>query len=120
MGGFEIHPTPKFDFNIYYGVEYYGRYNNTAGYAGNGIGDRGVAAGTDNKTIQQFMVTPVYRFYRGPYGTFQAMLSAQYSLRTTWAGIASAAAPTALLYGNNGTAKGGEAVGVFAFRYILP
>ncbi len=121
QGGLEFHPYPKIDFNMYYGLEYYGRYNNTLGYVGNGIGDLGAKAGTDNKSIHQVMVTPVYRFYRGPYGTFQAMLSAQYSLRTTWAGLAAnASAPTAFLFGNGGTAKGGEFVGVFSLRYVLP
>ena len=136
MTGLEFHPTPKFDFNVYYGIEYYQRTNNSSTYYGNGFGDArnapSASSGTnanggDNKSIQQFMVTPVYRFYRGPYGTFQAMLSAQYSLRTTWtqslsatgACVATNGSPWTL-NGNNCTGKGGEAVGVFAFRYILP
>jgi hypothetical protein len=136
MTGLEFHPTPKFDFNIYYGLEYYQRYNNSSTYFGNGYGDArnapSASSGTnanggDNKSINQFMVTPVYRFYRGPYGTFQAMLSAQYSLRTTWAQSLSATGacvPTNgspwTLNGNKCTGKGGEAVGLFALRYILP
>jgi len=126
MGGFEIHPTPKFDFNMYYGLEYYQRTNGTAGYVGNGYGDSGAAVPTvnagDNKSINQVMVTPVYRFYRGPYGTFQAMLNLQYSLRTVWATSVSTTGKCTGLYSafDACTAKGGEAVGVFALRYILP
>jgi hypothetical protein len=136
MSGLEFHPTPKFDLNIYYGLEYYQRSNNSATYIGNGYGDARNAPSTssgtnanggDNKSINQFMVTPVYRLYRGSYGTFQAMLSGQYSLRTTWEQSLSAAGkcvPTNgspwTLNGNNCTGKGGEVVGVFALRYILP
>jgi hypothetical protein len=56
------------------------------------------------------------------------MLSGQYSLRTTWEQSFNSSGKCPVntngspwtFNGNNCTGKGGEVVGVFALRYILP
>jgi hypothetical protein len=117
--GVELHPVPKFDINFYVAEEYFARtqYNTSATNAGRGgFGSIYAAPGTDNKTIQWAMASFVYRWYRGPYGTFQTLVEPQYFVRTTWA---SSLAGNAYAI-DKGTAKGGDFVGIVSMRYILP
>ncbi len=64
------------------------------------------------------MASFVYRWYRGPYGTFQTLFEPQFFMRTTWASALTGTANPYLL--DKGTAKGGDFVGILSMRYVLP
>ena len=122
--GLELHPAPKFDVNFYVAQEYYERAqyntNGTIGTPGTttkgGFGSILAAPGTDNKTIQIAMASIVYRWYRGPYGTFQTLVEPAFVERTTWASAVAGHAYTI----DHGTAKGGNFIGIVSMRYVLP
>ncbi len=114
--GLEMHPTPKFDTNFYVAQEYFKRAAYNVGAAPGGFGSTLAAPGKDNKTIQIAMASFVYRWYRGPYGTFQTLIEPQYFVRTTWASALAGNAYTL----DKGTAKGGDFVGILSMRYVLP
>ena len=61
------------------------------------------------------MASIVYRWYRGPYGTFQTLIEPQFVERTTWVGTAN----THYAIDKN-TAKGGNFIGIVSMRYVLP
>ncbi|MGA2990488.1 MAG: hypothetical protein ABSD88_08425 [Candidatus Korobacteraceae bacterium] len=124
--GLEFHPMPKLDVNFYVGQEYYARTQENVGPTKGGYGSVLASAGTDNKTIKEAMASIVYRWYRGPYGTFQTILQGQYWVRATWAANTTGTPPACnssagINYiGDNCTAKGGNSVFWLSFRYILP
>jgi hypothetical protein len=147
--GLEIHPRPKLDVNLYVGQEYYERAqyaltstalpgnNKAVGFVPIGYGNINYAPGTNNKQIQEVEAAIVYRWYRGPYGTFQTQLQLQYFDRITWAGLSNTSSTTGLTTSaaptlanckaagvsytyNNCTAVGWNTVGFLGFKYILP
>lgn len=122
--GPEFHLTPKLDVNFYGGAEYYQRTTNLLGYTGNGYGDTGVAPGTDNKSLYEVMASVVYRWYNGPYGTFQTLVQPIWFERTTWASSLAGSkcvSGTGVFYGfDNCTAKGSNTMFFLSMRYVLP
>jgi hypothetical protein len=117
--GLEFHPMPKFDANFYYSEEYFERAQYNVGTTKGGFGSIYAAPGTDNKSVQWAMASFVYRWYRGPFGTFQTMVQPMWYMRTTWAGTGNSASGISYA-SNNGTAKGSNFVGIVSMRYILP
>lgn len=122
MGGLEFHPTPKLDVFFYGGGEYYHR-TAYVDAAGKGVGYGSPIAinnsqcgldfitsgtcGAQNRNIWEATSGLWYRFYKGPYGTFQWGTQYEYFERRTWRGI-------------GGSPKGVENIGFTAFRFFLP
>ncbi len=127
LAGIETHPTPKFDFYVYGGGEYWGRTqyvdtinaNNLGKLVGYGVSTADLTGCTLEKPTSSqgcaavnkdvWEVTPGfwYRFYKGPYGTMQFGMQYSYSYRTAWPGKGSAP-------------KGIENIVDTSFRYVLP
>jgi 5-bromo-4-chloroindolyl phosphate hydrolysis protein len=136
VAGIETHPTPKLDFDIYGGNEYYGRttYTSTTplfgatakatntpvtlGYGAPSFINSGCAleAPTATQLCQslsqnrnEWTVTPVlwYRLFKGKEGTLQYGMSYSYIHRKTWAGI-------------GGNPTGIQNIIMTSFRYYLP
>jgi hypothetical protein len=115
FAGIEMHPTPKVDFFVYGGAEYYQRVqysvlagtfpttivsatNNTNLVTGGtgqpfGYGNISSAPGTANKDIGMVATGLVYRVFRGPYGTVQFSPQVEFLQRTAWAGLGGSGAP---------------------------
>lgn len=139
--GIETHPTPKFDFNVYGGTEYYGRttYSATSlfGKTGNAILGYGAKSFLDggcnteattlgvtgalacqssaqNRNVWTVQPQIWYRLYRGKEGTLQFGASYAYTYRRTWDGVTSAT--------NNTVVRplAIENTVMTAFRYYLP
>ncbi len=118
--GFEFHPAPKYDVNVYVGTEYYAR--TAYGTSGYGVAAAGTVP-TDNKNIDWVLGNIIYRWYRGAYGTFQTGVYWEYFKRQTWAGTLAAGNCTTggISYVfDNCTAKGWNSVGWLSIRYVLP
>jgi hypothetical protein len=123
MVGVETHPTPKFDFYVYGGNEYYGRtvYPISPGRAtGYGFQLNPLAAcsveiptaaqgacSADNRDLWEITPGFWYRFYRGKEGTLQYGMQYEYIHRRPWSGV-----------GGNPVAV--EQVIMTSFRYYLP
>jgi hypothetical protein len=133
-GGFEINPTPKLTVYLYGGNEYYQRqvwadpygqlngslqsssYNHcgTGGTQGClGYGPSQITSATSqtspNRDIWEGTFGYIYRFWSGPFGTFQTMGEYSYINRSVWQTNS---------IGEN--TKGKEQVVNLAMRYILP
>jgi len=111
--GFETHPAPKWEFDLFYGDEYYGKSTYTVastagkaeleGYgASNAANNRNIALGTG---IVWFDV------YKGTFGTLRYGGQYEYVERGLWT-TAATSAP--------GTYKGVDNIGQLSMRYILP
>lgn len=121
MAGVEAHPIPKLDVFVYGGDEYYKQSlyrTNTGALAGYGTPTANntqcnlnyIVSGTCtayNKNLWEGTVGFNYRFYRGPYGTFQYGAQVEYFYRDTWSGV-------------GGAPKGLDTVVFNSFRFILP
>jgi len=135
IAGFEMHPTPKWDWYVYAGNEYYqrqvwadpyGQLNaglNGTGPAvcgtghqecmGYGLPNNATNAPTNlspNRDLWEGTAGYIYRFWRGSFGTFQTMGEYQYIHRAVWQDKAT---PASLF-------KGQQNVADLALRYILP
>ncbi len=115
--GVEMHPTPKFDFDVYFGAEYVQKspYFNAArtavvsGYASpfavlNGcqveipINTATNTCGAANRSVWQATPGFWYRFYRGPAGTIQYGMFYSYFRRNLWTGNLTSNTPNADLH----------------------
>jgi hypothetical protein len=122
MAGFETHPTPKFDFYLYGGNEYYQRTAyvdgvGTLGYgsasqslAGCSLENPGTCVSANRDTWE---VTPQlwYRIFKGKEGTLQYGIEYSYVHRRVWEGVVAAGArqPNSI---NN--------IIMSSFRYYIP
>lgn len=111
MGGFEIHPTPNWDIDLYGGNEYYARtiyLNSTGGQVGYGrttgnqtycsvevTSSSSAACETNNRDIWEITPQIWRRFWKGKEGTLQWGLEYEYIHRKAWAGT-NVAIPPAL------------------------
>ena len=101
MGGFEIHPTPSWDINLYGGNEYYSRtiyLNATGGQVGYGrttanqtncsveVPSSSTACEANNRDIWEITPQVWRRFWKGKEGTLQWGLEYEYIHRKAWAG----------------------------------
>jgi len=137
-GGFEFHPTPKWEWYVYGGNEYYQRVNYTdtssattntlsaalipsgANVCGNGkqmclgYGNSNLTSLTSqssaNRDIWEGTLGYLYRLWTGNYGTLQTYGEIQYIHRAVWQ--TAFAGPEPL--------KGQEIVVDLALRYVLP
>jgi len=124
MGGVEFHPQPKLDVYIYGGDEYYRRapYVNpvnskeAAGYGSSlavntgcnfEVAPKGTSCQAQNKDMYEATGGFYYRFYKGPFGTFQYGMQLAFLHRTTWSGV-------------GGAPQGSDVVGLTSIRYVLP
>jgi hypothetical protein len=137
--GIETHPTPKFDFDLYGGEDYYNRTTYVPGtpllngattsavYFGYGIptvatttcGIEGDACGAITKDVWSIQPQAWYRFYKGKSGTVQFGLSYAYVAKTSWGGSGTTAG------GFTGvpaltTAKTNNQIFMTSMRYYLP
>jgi hypothetical protein len=133
--GFELHPTPKWDWYLYVGNEYYQRVNysdsvhNLPLNAALGLGGANQSCGgamclgyansnitsitsqtSPNRDVWEGTVGYIYKFWSGPYGTFQTMGEYQYYHRAVWQ--TAFAGPEPL--------KGNMQMIDLAMRYVLP
>ncbi|HMI49890.1 MAG TPA: hypothetical protein VK525_00160 [Candidatus Saccharimonadales bacterium] len=139
LGTLELHPTPKFDVYLTYGIEYafrawYDTSNGTSissvGYGSpffnnsgcgtevppTGVGAPG-AGGTCNgdlRNVQEATIGFWQRFYKGPKGTVQWGLQYSYLVKNTWSGNNN----TPSDFGNQ--PKAIDNMVFTSFRYILP
>jgi hypothetical protein len=101
MAGFETHPRPDWDVNIYAGNEYYGRtiyLNASGGQVGYGrttanqtncsfeVPTSATACEANNRDIWEITPQIWHRFWRGKEGTLQWGLQYQYIHRRPWQG----------------------------------
>jgi hypothetical protein len=106
--GFETHPTPKVEFDVLFGDEYYGRaqYHNAtngelAGYGNRNAINTGcsyeIAAQAElngqsatctgnNRNLWNGKVYGYYDLYKGPVGTLRFGAEYDYDYRGTWSG----------------------------------
>jgi len=133
--GLELHPTPKWDWYVYVGNEYYQRVNyfdslaNLPLNAALGIGGANQSCGgamclgygnshitsitsqtSPNRDVWEGTVGYIYKLWSGPYGTFQTMGEYQYYHRAVWQ--TAFAGPEPL--------KGNMQMIDLALRYVLP
>jgi hypothetical protein len=129
VAGFETHPTPKLEADLYFGDEYYYRnlYSvySTVGastinqYVLTGYGSPTAAAGgSNNKNIALGTATVWYDLYKGSYGTLRYGAQYEYTQRGTWSGngkslLSGVSSPGSSL-------KGIDNIGELSVRYILP
>ncbi len=127
LAGFEFHPQPKLDVFVYGGDQYVGaeRFSTTnaagkivpAGYGSflvNNINcgaevipEGGAACGAQNKNLWDVTSGLWYRLYKGPFGSLQYGLQAEYIHRTAWSGV-------------GGAPTGNDVVGLTSVRFYLP
>jgi hypothetical protein len=123
MAGLEWHPTPRWDWYVYGGDEYYSRtsYINTAGLPvgyGSRLNDNSgcqlespsATQPCQAQTRSLWQVQPGfwYRFYKGPAGTVAMGMSYSYTNRSTWVGLGGL------------QPKGIENIVMTSFRYYFP
>jgi TolA-binding protein len=123
MAGVEAHPTPKLDWYVYGGNEYYSRaaYQNATGQPvgyGSPLNNNSgceVESPTASQPCQAqnrnlWEVEPGfwYRFYKGSAGAVAIGASYSYIYRNTWAGL------------NSAQPKGIENMVMTSFRYYIP
>jgi hypothetical protein len=150
VAGFETHVTPKFDFNIYAGGDYYGRTTymlptgsttqlfGAAATASNlpvitgygspyfsnsqcNIEGASTCAG-NNRYVWAVQPQIWYRLYRGKEGTVQIGASYAYVYRRSWSGLsaASTVSSTSAIGGPLTEATGINNIIMTSFRYYLP
>ena len=123
MAGLEWHPTPKWDWYVYGGDEYYSRAS-YVGATGQPVGygsplNNNSGCQVESPTATQpcqaqtrslWQVQPGfwYRFYKGPAGTVALGMSYSYTVRDTWVGLDSL------------QPKGIENIVMTSFRYYFP
>ena len=125
MTGLEVHAHPRLDFYLYGGNEYYGRAayvnpNDSSEPAGYGsplvnntncqlevLPSGATPCGAQNRDVWEATTGFWYRFYKGPYGTFQYGWQYEYLHRSTWAGT-------------GGSPNGLDNVVFSSFRFLLP
>jgi hypothetical protein len=133
--GFELHPTPKWDWYVYAGNEYYQRVNysdsvaNLPLNAALGLGGANQSCGgamclgygnshitsitsqtSPNRDVWEGTVGYIYKLWSGPYGTFQTMGEYQYYHRAVWQTAFTGPEPL----------KGNMQMIDLAMRYVLP
>lgn len=128
VAGFETHPTPKLEADLYFGDEYYYRdlysvYSITGAstinqYVLTGYGSPTAAAGGNNKNVAIGTATVWYDLYKGSYGTLRYGAQYEYTQRGTWSGNGKSLLIDSSLAGT--TLKGIDNIGEFSIRYILP
>jgi len=126
--GFETHPTPKWEADLYFGDEYYYRdlysvYSTTGAstinqYVLTGYGSPTAAVGGNNKNIALGTATVWYDLYKGSYGTLRYGAQYEYTQRGTWSGNGKSLLSQQSVAGT--TLKGIDNIGQFSIRYILP
>ena len=122
IAGIETHPTPKLDFNVYGGAEYFGRtvytssslFGATAGPYVVGYGSQYFSNSTcqtegstasatsaatgyctgNNQWVWAIQPQLWYRFWKGKQGTMQIGASYAYVYRQTWAGLSASQSTT--------------------------
>jgi hypothetical protein len=126
LAGVEARVTPKLEFDLYVGDEYYKKLN----YVGldnqlNGYGvesgphandvrgcffevaPTGQACAPVNKNLTHGLVAVWYNLYKGPYGNLRYGVNYAYVHRAVWAG-------------NGGTPKANESIAHVGIKYFLP
>ncbi len=117
--GFETHPTPKLEFDAFYGAEYYYRDTYTVtGTATSNLGlpvklGYGASNLSNNKNIGDGTVILWYDLAKGKYGTLRYGAQYEYTERDLWTSYG-AAAPA------RGAYKGIDNNVYLGMRYILP
>lgn len=119
LTGFETHPTPRGEFDLLFGDEYYYRSTYIASGAIAGYGaqttnnsgfytEGGAITGGNNRNLLNGKAIAYYDLYKGSLGTFRYGLEADYVERSTWSGL-------------NGLApRGNNKIGFTTIRWILP
>jgi hypothetical protein len=129
VAGFETHPTPKLEADLYIGDEYYYRdlysvYSVASGttlnqYMLTGYGSPTAAlGGSNNKNIAVGTAAIWYDLYKGSYGTLRYGAQYEYTQRGTWSGNGKSLLSGATAPGT--TLKGIDNIGEISVRYILP
>jgi hypothetical protein len=128
FGGFELHPTPKWDWYLYGGNEYYQRTNCGPYYTdpyGQFGGAKGACMGygyartlttsptttSPNRDVWEGTIGYTYRIWAGNFGTFQTMGEYQYVHRAVWQDAAAV---------SSSQFKGQYQIVDIAMRYVLP
>jgi hypothetical protein len=144
IAGIETHPTPKFDFNIYAGGDYYKRVSYTlpanfnffgatvatagaqAGYGNQDLNDKGcsIEGGTCSgvtKSILSGTAQMWYRIYKGKAGTVQFGTSYSYVHKDAWPGLSATSSTTNLnAITNLVSPKTINQIVMTSFRYYIP
>jgi hypothetical protein len=116
VAGFETHPTPKVELNLFFGDEYYYKSlysltSTTAGAApvpeGFGLTNAG-----NNRNIAEGSAIVWYDVYRGVFGTLRYGAQYEYIERGVWDRSPAESTP--------GSFKGVDNIGQLSMRYILP
>jgi flagellar biosynthesis chaperone FliJ len=119
LSGFETHPSPKGEFDLLFGDEYYYRSTYIASGAIAGYGaqttnnsgfytEGGAITGGNNRNLLNGKAIAYYDLYKGSLGALRYGLEADYVERATWSGL-------------NGLApRGNNKVGFATIRWILP
>ncbi len=128
--GFETHPTPKWEVDLYSGGEYYYRtvYNayalsnySTSVPAGTllylGYGSKYGTAGANNRAILDNTIAAYYTAFSGPHGKLLYGAQYAYVIRTTWSGDGKSGVYSAVPGTNP---KGLDSVFHLGIRYVLP
>ena len=123
MAGLEWHPTPRWDWYVYGGDEYYSRmsYSNATGQPvgyGSPLNNNSGCqlespaptqpCQAQTRSLWQLQSGFWYRFYKGSAGTVGMGMSYSYTDRSTWVGLDSV------------QPKGIENIVMTSFRYYLP
>lgn len=126
--GIETHPTPKFDWYVYYGQEYLGRnagsmadltgalkqygYGNpTLNLAGCYAPESSFSCSANFKNLNEVTTGFYYRMYKGAYGTLQYGAQYSYNHKGTWVGVNGA---------NPVSPKANESMILTNLRYYIP
>jgi hypothetical protein len=119
LSGFETHPSPKAEFDLLFGDEYYYRSTYIASGAIAGYGaqttnnsgfytEGGAITGGNNRNLLNGKAIAYYDLYKGSLGALRYGLEADYVERATWSGL-------------NGLApRGNNKIGFATIRWILP
>ena len=119
VSGFETHPTPRGEFDLLFGDEYYYRSTYLANGVSVGYGAKtvnnsgfytegGAITGGNNRNLLNGKAIAYYDLFKGSFGTFRYGLEADYVERATWSGL-------------NGLApRGNNKIGFTTIRWILP
>jgi hypothetical protein len=140
--GIETHPTPKFDFDVYGGGEYYRRvqyflpaasnfFGETTtsateiGYGAQDFSDKGCKIEGSScsgltKTVWAVQPQLWYRLYKGSAGTLQFGASYAYVWREAWAGVGPGTTGTLPALTGLVSPKTINQIVLTAFRYYLP
>jgi hypothetical protein len=134
FGGFELHPTPKWDWYLYAGNEYYQR-TNCGTYYSDPYGQFNATLGTvkpgacmgygyaptlttnpgttsPNRDVYEGTIGYIYKIWTGNFGTFQTMGEYQYVHRAVWQDASTAVTSSQF--------KGQYHIVDIAMRYVLP